>query len=426
MKHTENNADKNTDTSAADTPELDTHATATSSTEDDTQAATAANEVPLLEAAPEPSIAEPASNPSQTAPEQNNTPATWPGKLALAISIIALGASGYLYWQTLQGQENDSASITALKQEVSQAVASTKSQVEDAKALVTAQVASVNQNLTLLQSQSSKEQKGIEELQTRLTQSIQQVNAKQSNSRKDWLLAESEYLLRLANQRILMENTSQGALALLKSADKILQEADDVAIYPVRKALASDLAALEAIPTFDLEGSYLKLAALNEQVSKLRLIPLTDKNKLPSLIQEITPESVSESWTQGIQESWAKAVDKLEKLIVIQHRDEAIEPLLSPEQTYYLQQNLHLMLEQAQLALLQKNQTVFDLSLEKATAWTSTYFEEGDAATQALLRGLNELKALRIAPEMPDISGSLKALKTYLQELTKLKEEGAA
>ena len=426
MKHTENNADKNTDTSAADTPELDTHATATSSTEDDTQAATAANEVPLLEAAPEPSIAEPASNPSQTAPEQNNTPATWPGKLALAISIIALGASGYLYWQTLQGQENDSASITALKQEVSQAVASTKSQVEDAKALVTAQVASVNQNLTLLQSQSSKEQKGIEELQTRLTQSIQQVNAKQSNSRKDWLLAESEYLLRLANQRILMENTSQGALALLKSADKILQEADDVAIYPVRKALASDLAALEAIPTFDLEGSYLKLAALNEQVSKLRLIPLTDKNKLPSLIQEITPESVSESWTQGIQESWAKAVDKLEKLIVIQHRDEAIEPLLSPEQTYYLQQNLHLMLEQAQLALLQKNQTVFDLSLEKATVWTSTYFEEGDAATQALLRGLNELKALRIAPEMPDISGSLKALKTYLQELTKLKEEGAA
>ena len=423
MKHTENNTDKKPDTPVHDDVTPDTPPADCCTDKDDSKA-DSPEEAPLLvEQTDPPKASEPTK---ETVAPAEKQPALWHGKLALAISIIALGASGYLYWQTLQSQQNDSNSITSLKQEISQAIASNTSQVEDAKALVSAQVASVNQNLTLLQSQSSKEQKGIEELQTRLTQSIQQVNAKQSNSRKDWLLAESEYLLRLANQRIMMENTSQGALALLKSADKILQETDDVAIYPVRKALASDLAALEAIPTFDLEGSYLKLAALNEQVENLRLIPLTDKNKLPSLIQEITPDAVSESWTQGIKESWAKAVDKLEKLIVIQHRDDAIEPLLSPEQTYYLQQNLHLMLEQAQLALLQKNQAVFDLSLEKAGTWTSTYFEEGDAATQALLRGITELKALHIAPNMPDISGSLKALKTYLQELTKLKEEGAA
>ncbi|WP_372737527.1 uroporphyrinogen-III C-methyltransferase, partial [Neptunomonas sp.] len=288
------------------------------------------------------------------------------------------------------------------------------------------QVASVNQNLTLLQSQSSKEQQGIEELQTRLTESIQQVTAKQTNTRKDWLLAEVEYLLRLANQRILMENTSSGALSLLKSADKILKETDDVSIYAVRKTLASDIAALESVPTYDLEGSYLKLAALTEQISNLRLVPLTDKNKLPSLIEEITPEAMSETWSSGLKESWAKAVDKVEKLVVVQHRDEPIEPLLSPEQNYYLQQNLHLMLEQAQLALLQKNQIAFDRSLAKAEEWTSTYFEEKDATTQALLRGITELKELKISPEMPNISGSLNALKTYLKQVTKLKEEGAA
>ena len=158
----------------------------------------------------------------------------------------------------------------------------------------------------------------------------------------------------------------------------------------------------------------------------MRLIPLTDKNKLPSLIKEVTPESVSEAWTQDLKESWAKAVDKLEKLVVIQHRDEKIEPLLSPEQTYYLQQNLHLMLEQAQLSLLQKKQTAFDRSLEKAEGWINTYFEEKDPTTQALLRGIGELKSLKISPEMPDISGSLNSLKSYLQQMTKLKEEGAA
>jgi uroporphyrin-3 C-methyltransferase len=357
---------------------------------------------------------------------QEKQSATWPGKLALVISIIALGGSGYLYWQSLQTQQSDSATIENLKQEVAKAVANTTTQMTDTKSLVTSQVASVNQNLTLLQSQSSKEQKGIEELQQRLTQSIQQVTAKQSNSRKDWLLAEVEYLLRLANQRILMENTSNGALTLLKSADKILKETDDVSIYAVRKSLATDIAALESVPTYDLEGSYLKLAAINEQVGNLRLIPLTDKNKLPSLIEEMTPESMSSTWTSGLKESWAKAVDKVEKLVVIQHRDESIEPLLSPEQNYYLQQNLHLMLEQAQLALLQKNQTAFDYSLSRAEEWLSTYFEAKDATTQALLRGVTELRELKISPVMPDISGSLNALKSYLQQVTKLKEEGAA
>ncbi|QEQ98473.1 heme biosynthesis protein [Neptunomonas concharum] len=366
-----------------------------------------------------------ASSPA-TSPAEAKQGATWPGKLALVVSIIALGASGYLYWQSMQKMQSDTSTIASLQSDMKQAVEEAKAQVTDAKALVTSQVNSVNQNLTMLQNQSSKEQKGIEELQARLTQSIQQVMAKQTNSRKDWLLAETEYLLRLANQRILMENTSEGALALLKSADKILKETDDVSIYAVRKALASDIAALESVPTFDLEGSYLKLAALNEQVNNLRLIPLTDKNKLPSLIKEVTPESVSEAWTQDLKESWAKAVDKLEKLIVIQHRDEKIEPLLSPEQTYYLQQNLHLMLEQAQLSLLQKKQTAFDRSLEKAEGWINTYFEEKDPTTQALLRGIGELKSLKISPEMPDISGSLNALKSYLQQMTKLKEEGAA
>ncbi|SIS86472.1 uroporphyrinogen-III C-methyltransferase [Neptunomonas antarctica] len=357
---------------------------------------------------------------------QEKQSATWPGKLALVISIIALGGSGYLYWQSLQTQQNDSAIIENLKQEVAKAVADATTQMTDTKSLVASQVSSVNQNLTLLQSQSSKEQKGIEELQQRLTQSIQQVTAKQSNSRKDWLLAEVEYLLRLANQRILMENTSNGALTLLKSADKILKETDDVSIYAVRKSLATDIAALESVPTYDIEGSYLKLAALNEQVGHLRLIPLTDKNQLPSLIEEITPESMSSTWTSGLKESWAKAVDKVEQLVVIQHRDEAIEPLLSPAQNYYLQQNLHLMLEQAQLALLQKNQTAFDYSLSRAEEWLSTYFEAKDATTQALLRGITELRELKIAPVMPDISGSLNALKSYLQQVTKLKEEGAA
>ncbi|WP_415897132.1 uroporphyrinogen-III C-methyltransferase [Neptuniibacter sp. QD72_48] len=362
-----------------------------------------------------------AAEPSATEPkaEKKKKPATWPGKLALPISIIALGAAGYLYWLSLQQSDSVAQNNAAIEAQVS-------SSLSDARGSVDQALAGMNQTLGQLKSQSQADKNNIDELQARLTKSIQQVTANQKTNRKDWLLAEVEYLLRLANQRVLMEQTSAGALKLLKSADKILKETDDVSIYDVRKALAADIAALEAVPVLDTEGVFLQLGALNNQVQNLRLIPISKQHKLPDLLEEVTPEVVEESWTAGLEESWSKATDKLNKLVVIQHRDEPIEPLLSPQQTYYLQQNLHLMLEQAQLALLQRKQSSYDASLNKAHDWVSTYFEQSDGTTQSLLRGISELKSVKVTAEMPDISGSLRSLKNYLAHMTKLKEQGAS
>lgn len=352
-------------------------------------------------------------------PTQEKKVATWPGKLALLLSLLALAAAGYLYWLSLQQGNSVTQSNEKLESQVASSINSAKSSLDQS-------IADMNQKLGQLQAQSSQEQQNIEQLQDRLTKSIQQVTATQNTSRKDWLLAEVEYLLRLANQRVLMENTKDGALALLKSADKILKETDDVSIYEVRKALAEDIAALEAVPTLDTEGVFLKLGALNGQVQNLRLIPISEQHKLPELIEEVAPEVVSESWTNDLKASWSKAADKLGGLVIIRHRDEPIEPLLSPEQTYYLQQNLHLMLEQAQLALLQRKQASYDASLNKAHNWISTYFEQKDAATQSLLNGISELKDVKVTTQMPDISSSLRTLKSYVTHMTKLKEQGAS
>lgn len=355
----------------------------------------------------------------QAEPKKEKQPATWPGKLALPISIIALGASGYLYWLSLQQSSTTAQNNAAIEAQVS-------TSLSDARSSLDKVMSDVNQKLGQLQSQSQSDKAETQKLNDRLTKSIQQVKATQQTSRADWQLAEVEYLLRLANQRVLMEQTADGALQLLKSADKIIKEIDDTGIYDVRKALADDIASLEAVPKLDTEGVFLKLGALNKQVPNLRLIPISEQRKLPELLEEVTPEAIEESWAAGLQESWGNAMNKLDKLVVIQHRDEPIEPLLSPQQTYYLQQNLHLMLEQAQLALLQNKQASYDASLNKAADWVGTYFEEKDGTTQSLLRGISELKEVKVTAEMPDISGSLRALKGYFAYMTKLKEQGAS
>lgn len=352
-------------------------------------------------------------------PKKATSGARWPALAALLLSLVALVLVAFLGWQGWQWQQSN---VQALQQIGEQA----ESIQTESQAQLTQELDSLQQQMAALKSQAQTDKSGIDALQERLTQSIQQVMSRQQSTRKDWLLAEVEYLLRLANQRVLMEQTADGALKLLKSADLILKETDDVSIYEVRKALAADIAALEAVPRLDTEGAFLQLGALNSQVDRLSLVPITNKRELPALLEQITPDSVSQSWTQGLKASWSDAIDKFEQLIVIQHRDEPVEPLLSPEQHFFLQQNLHLMLEQAQLALLQRKQNAYDSALSKSENWIDTYFDPQDSTTNALLRGIAELKQLQVAPEIPDISGSLNTLKAYLEHMTKLKQEGAA
>jgi uroporphyrin-3 C-methyltransferase len=352
-------------------------------------------------------------------PKKTKTGTPWSAWAALALSVIALLLIGFLGWQGWQWRQANTQAMQQLDEQV-------RSVEADSQARLGQELEALQQQMATLKSQAQSDKSGIDALQERLTQSIQQVMSRQQNNRKDWLLAEVEYLLRLANQRVLMEQTAEGALTLLKSADLILKETDDVSIYEVRKALAADIAALESVPRLDTEGAFLQLGALNTQVDHLSLLPITDKRELPALLEKITPDSVSESWTQGLKSSWNGALSKLEQLVIIQHRDEPVEPLLSPEQHFFLQQNLHLMLEQAQLALLQRKQNAYESALGKAENWIDTYFDPQDATTYALLRGIAELKQLQVAPEVPDISGSLNTLKEYLQQMTKLKQEGAA
>ena len=370
--------------------------------------------------APKPASSEQQPLASKSILSKNDIPSGWPGKTALVLALAALGLSGYLF---LQQQDLHSQTVT-LSADIETRLANNASEVARTVATVSEQAASVNQQLGQLKEQTAAGQRNIDSLQQRLTQSIQQVQAQQTISETDWLLAEAEYLLRLANQRILMEQNASGALALLRAADEVLLKADDVALYQVRQALASDISSLESIPRIDTEGVFLRLSALSSQVPNLRMLPVTDRHQLPSIIDEMTPEAVRETWGAGPRDAFANAMQKFEQLVVIQHRDEPIQPLLSPEQTYYLQQNLHLMFEQAQHALLQRRQAAYDESLAKAQRWIQDYFEASDSTSVALLEGIESLKQIKISVEVPAISGSLTALQQHINELRRLKREG--
>src|SRR5690606_3338161 len=135
----------------------------------------------------------------------------------------------------------------------------------------------------------------VVELTQRLDNTTERVLSLSSVNRDDWKLAEAEYLLRLANQRVLLERNSCNADAMAKSVDEILRDLNDPDDFTVRKALASEIGELVVDGDLDREGVYLRLLALSEEINKLPLIkPLGDADE--SWLNDNEPATTETFW----------------------------------------------------------------------------------------------------------------------------------
>ena len=99
---------------------------------------------------------------------------------------------------------------------------------------------------------------------------------------------------------------------------------------------------------------------------------------------------------------------------MVRRLDEPVKPLLSPEQTAYARLNLQLMLEEAELAVLQGHQELYSRSLTKASKAIDTWYDSSSPKIIALSDTLEELADKNIDPDLPDISKSLQLLKSRL------------
>ncbi|ARU54474.1 putative uroporphyrinogen III methyltransferase [Oleiphilus messinensis] len=331
---------------------------------------------------------------STTKPSQ---PRIWPLWLLLVLVIAALSGLAVYGWLQLEKMKTLNSQFELVQDNTR------KAQTSDQE--IRGQITQISSRLD---SSSEKQNTELVEIKKQLQENANQLLRLGGTSRTEWLLAEAEYLLRLANQRLALEKDAVGAEAILSAADSVLRDSQDAGTYPVREALAKEILSLQTLPNTDKDGLYLKLEAIVQSIDHLeqRLLVKDSDPVRP----ETTPKPESDSLAD-------KILSKLAKVMVFKNLDRPVEPLLSPEQAYYLKQNLRLMLEQAQLALLKKHQALYEQSLDKAMQWIQEYFLLENAATKALLNQLQQLKKQNINPELPDISESLALLKQRIDSL---------
>jgi len=271
---------------------------------------------------------------------------------------------------------------------------------------------------------SEQQQKTLTQLQSMTTQNQQmreQLNEQQSKlhdlsttDRRDWQLAEVQYLLRLANQRLLMGRDLDSALALLTASDKLLADMDEPALHEVRAAVARDIATLRGTDPLDIQGIYLQLAAVQGEIARL---DIAAPNFKPNEPPPPAPLPETADWRDRLDSRLAQAFATLKTLVTIRHHQTSSAALMAPDQAVYLQLNLRLMIEQAQMALLQGKGSIYQSSLEKARQYVADNYIVDQRRALAVVETLNTLAKLSIERPLPDISTSLKALNLYIRQV---------
>ena len=356
-----------------------------------------------------------AAEPTGKTKNSHRSKSVKPGnKLAGFALLIALGSicfSGYIAWRALPLEQNQPVlqeSMNHLQTQVARQQARLTS-IDDATMPV---LKNLQDELVVVQ---DREGRFLSRIDT-LTAKIRDL---EGSTRNQWHIVEVEYLLRLANQRLLTTYDVYSAVSLMKNAEQILEQMDNYALFSVREALAEDLAVLNATRVIDKEDIWLRLNGVSDLIPKLTLL---DENRLVDEIASTQNVSAAAMKTDTTQSGWQQAVytllaDTWQRFTglfrITTRRSQPVDVLLTPEQDQLIRQKLSLLLEQSKLALMTGEQTIYQKSLQQAVELVHQYFTLGGETSQGILTELTGLETLVITLEVPDIHRSLEALQEY-------------
>lgn len=228
----------------------------------------------------------------------------------------------------------------------------------------------------------------------------------ESRGNVDLALAEVEYLLILAEHRLVLMQDPDTATAALEAARQRLTGLDAPGLDAVRGQVEVDLLRLRDVPRPDFRRWHGELVTLARAVADFPL-------RAGSAAEDSAPEPPAPGGWRGLVHSiWREL-----RSFVVVTRSDAGAPAL-PGQETVLVQALQLRIESARLALLRRDGAALRDAAMAASAWLEQWFEPSHAGVRAAGAQLRELAALEPAPALPGITSSLETLRALQRERT--------
>jgi len=307
--------------------------------------------------------------------------------LCLIFIILLAGVSGYGFYYLYNQTNSEQQSFTQLLSSHKDDMAATQRQLEQQQVQYQDQLSQLGEQVTLA---TTTQQESISMVQEKMLE----LAGRRPN---DWLLAEANYLVKLAGRKLWQEKDINTASTLLTTADIRIAEMSDPSLISIRQALAADIASLQALPRDNSETLALKLDGLISQVDNLKL----NMVELPEVSEGQDAQQLSDSaddWQQNLSRMWHSFSDGF---ITVRRRNGSVEPLMSPKQQWYLEENLKSKLMQTQLAVYRQQQGAYEHAIELSSRWIMQFYDRQDSTTEFMLSELDSLKNEEVSINYP-------------------------
>jgi len=331
--------------------------------------------------------------------------ARWALALGL-ISVIGLGSClfvAYGYWLK---HEDSLRRLDGLLQREAQ----DQTQLEGRIEAIRSNFAQQSQALAEQREQLEASRAQLTRRESEMSAALASVHRRLDGSSVEWMAAEADYLLRIAEDRLRLMRDVETALVALARADDRLRETRDPGWSQVREAIAADVAELRALSLPDQAGLTARLMGLMDQVDGLH-VPVVRPE--PGNTDSRAPAGHDEPSMKNLV---SDGLAGLRSLLEIRRHDRPVSPMLPPEQQYYLLQNLRLQLQAASLAVVRADPALYRSSLETAGGWLKDFFDASDPGVHAMAAALADLAAVDVRPPLPDLSATIQLLRTRLAQ----------
>ena len=342
--------------------------------------------------------------------------------LAFIFAAAALAGTGWMWWQdqSAAGQQEqrvftelsrlenaDSELALKLKQvrdevsslaagDIEAEFAALQSRMEADRRKLDSAETTINEQLELARSMQAE----ASQIRGRLAATeaaLAGLTTRELDARSELDLAEVDYLLRLANERLKLFVDPVAADDALEVADMHLAALDNPMYLTVRQDIAAARRSLAAIDIPD----YLQIANDLDAIQE-RVVSLPFHGEEPPVT---APEQVEdESW-------WTRLKGVFSGLVTVRRSTDDENQRISLQDKDYIRQRIWLQLEIAHLSLMRRDEDGFRKSLARVEESLAGWFDTEDANYKAVVQGLENLNTQQIRVDIPDISAPWSTLR---------------
>ena len=335
-----------------------------------------------------PSVAAPAASPDAK-------PALPPRSVLFVLGGVALAAllASGLLWQKLSN----------IQEQLARQSADTGAQAIEARAMARQAQELARETAARLAVTEAK----FSEVALQRTQ-LEELMQSLSRSRDENLVVDIESALRLAQQQAQLTGSVEPLLAALKTADQRVQRAAQPRLTPLQRAIARDVGRIKATALADTPALLVKLDELVRLADDIPVANAVATVSATGSLKRQDAETLPTWWQRALQ----LVGNEARGLLRVSRIEQPEAALLSPEQSFFVRENLKLKLLNARLGLLARQLESSRADLGAASMALNKYFDPTSRKTQNAATLLQQVQGQMKTLELPRVDETLAALAT--------------